>query len=170
MVRQRLRHLYAKLRLWIFLRPRVTGRLKIRGNAANIKLHASFRCDGDLWIGIYSAEGKLTIDSNVSASGPLVITAIGSMHIKSGVLFGPNIVITDHYHGDHRNSDHQALSPSDRPLHSRGAIIIDRDVLLGANSVILSPSSIGRRAIIGANSVVKNTVAPNTIFTSKCRI
>jgi acetyltransferase-like isoleucine patch superfamily enzyme len=167
MVLKRIAAMYAKLRLWIFLRPRVTGRIKIRGNVANIKLHASFRCDGDLWIGVYSSEGELVIDSDVSASGPLVVTAIGSLRIKSGVLLGPNIVITDHYHGDLHNADHQAQSPSDRPLYTRGPIFIDQDVLVGANSVILSPSNIGRRAVIGANSVVKNNIVPNTVFIGK---
>lgn len=164
-VRRRIRSLGAHVRCWMFLRQRVTGRLKLRGDAGRITIHPSFRCDGDLWLGVYSDVGSIRIDAGVSASGPLVITAIRPLRIGTGTLFGPNVLITDHYHGDPHDPAHRAMLPSDRPLHSPGEIIIENGVQLGANSVVLSPATIGHGAIVAANAVVKGNVAALSICT-----
>lgn len=149
---------YAAMRQQISLHPRVTGRIKLRGDVRRIFVHPSFQCDGDLWLGVHSPEGSITIDDGVSASGPLIITAIRRLVVGADVLFGPNVLVTDHYHGDYRNPGHLALPPSGRPLHSRGEIIIGAKAQLGANAVILSPSRIGEGAIVAANAVVKGDV------------
>ena len=84
----------------MLLRPRVTGRIKLRGDTRRILVDRSFRCDGDLWLGIHSDDGSIIIEPGVSASGPLIVTAIRSLRIGAGTLFGPNVLVTDHYHGD----------------------------------------------------------------------
>lgn len=150
---------------WLKLRPRVTGRIKLRGNLRKITIHSSFRCDGDLWLGVHSDEGAIVIEAGVSASGPLVITAIRSLRIGADTLFGPNVLVTDHYHGDLRDAAHQAIPPSQRPLHSAGPIEIDAEAQLGANTVVLSPALIGRGAIIAANAVVKGNVPAMSVYT-----
>lgn len=147
-----------RLRWWLFLRRRVTGRLKLRGDLQGLSIHPSFRCDGDLWLGIHSAEGRIIIGEHVSASGPLVITAVKPLIVGPGVLFGPNVLVTDHYHGDVGRTDHRAMRPADRPLHAPGSILIEQNAQCGANSVILSPARIGEGAVIGANAVVKGEV------------
>ena len=162
---RRLRDRLARLRLWWFLRPRVTGRIKLRGEVARIAIHPSFRCDGDLWLGVHAAAGSITIGPGVSASGPLTVTAIRPLRIGSGVLFGPNVLVTDHYHGDARDAAHRAVPPSHRPLHSPGGIAIGDNVQLGANAVLLSPAELGEGAIVGANAVVKGTFAPMAVVT-----
>lgn len=151
--------------LWRFLRRRVTGRLKLRGEIDFVDIHESFRCDGDLWLGVHSDEGAIIVEEGVSASGPLIVTAVHILRIGAGTLFGPNVLVTDHYHGDHRNPEHRTMRPSHRPLHSRGPIVIGRDVQFGANSVVLSPADIGDGAIIAAGAVVKGTVVPMTLYT-----
>lgn len=154
----------ARARCWLFLRSRVTGRLKLRGEVGRIRVHPSFRCDGDLWLGVHAAAASIDIGEGVSASGPLVITAIRSLHVGSGVLFGPNVLVTDHYHGDVRDPSQLDMVPSQRPLHSPGEIVIGSDVQLGANSVVLSPAQIGRGAVVAANAVVKGRVPERTIY------
>lgn len=153
------------LRCWWRLRRCVTGRIKLRGDISRIVVSPDFRCDGDLWLGVHSDEGAIVIEPGVSASGPLVITAIRPLTIGAGTLFGPNVLITDHYHGNLRDPAHRALLPSDRPLHSPGPITIEKGVQLGANAVVLSPAQIGSGAIVAANAVVKGHVAPNTVYT-----
>lgn len=156
-----LRRLRAERDLWrcrSFLRSRVSGRIKLRGEVSQIDIHPSFYCDGDLWLGVYSKAGKISIAENVSASGPLTITAIDHLRIGEGTLFGPNVFITDHYHGDRRVAQHMEMSPSERPLYSNGPVIIGRNILFGANSVVLSPTAIGDYAIVAANAVVKGIV------------
>lgn len=153
-----------RARCWLLLRPRVTGRLKLRGDVQRIRVDRSFRCDGDLWLGVHSDGGSIEIGAGVSASGPLVITAVRPLRIGTDVLFGPNVLITDHYHGDLRNADHVSRPPSLRPLHSPGEIAIAAGAQLGANSVVLSPANIGSGAVIAANAVVKGLVEARTIY------
>jgi acetyltransferase-like isoleucine patch superfamily enzyme len=145
------------------LRHRVTGRLKLRGDVGRIDIHPSFRCDGDLWIGVHSAQGRITIAAGVSASGPLVVTAVRHLTIGAGTLCGPNVLITDHYHGNTHDAAHRDMVPSARPLHSPGEIVICDNVQLGANVVVLAPAHIGQGAIIAANAVVKGTIAAMAI-------
>ncbi len=164
-VQRRWRALWDKCICWLLLRRQVTGRLKLRGNVARIEIDPSFRCDGDLWLGVHSDEGRIKIEAGVSASGPLVVTAVRPLRIGAGTLFGPNVVVTDHYHGDPRNAGHRAMAPSARPLHSPGTIEIGRNVQLGGNVVVLAPASIGQGAIIAANAVVKGRIAEMEIYT-----
>lgn len=152
-----------RVRWWLFLRRRVTGRLKLRGDLRALSVHPSFRCDGDLWLGVHSAEGRITIGENVSASGPLIVTAVRPLVIGSGVLFGPNVLVTDHYHGQSGRPEHRAMRPAERPLHAPGPIVIEDNAQFGANSVILSPARIGQGAIVGANAVVKGEVPDQAV-------
>lgn len=148
-------------RLW--LRPRVSGRLKLRGDLRHLAIDPSFRCDGDLWLGIHSDHGEIRIAAGVTASGPLVITAIEQIVIGQGVLLGPNVMITDHFHGNPQDPSALDVAPSSRALHSRGPIAIGKFVQIGANVSILSPTTIGPNAIVGANSVVRGEFAPRTV-------
>lgn len=163
-LRRRLRAAWAQARCRVFLHRRVSGRIKLRGAVERITIHPDFRCDGDLWLGIHAADATIHIGSGVSASGPLVITAVKTITIGAGTLFGPNVLVTDHYHGDARDSAHRALPPSMRPLHAPGEIAIGSNVQLGVNVVVLSPAQIGAGAIIAANAVVKGDIAPMAIF------
>lgn len=164
-VRRRVRALYQRARCWLFLQRRVTGRVKLRGNIGQIAIDPSFRCDGDLWLGVHSDEGRITIAAGVSASGPLVVTAARPLLIGAGTLFGPNVLVTDHYHGDTRDAEHRAMRPSARPLVSPGEITIGRDVQLGANAVVLAPATIGDGAIIAANAVAKGDIPAMAVHT-----
>jgi acetyltransferase-like isoleucine patch superfamily enzyme len=156
---------WSMVRCWLVLRSRVSGRIKLRGDVRHIAVDRSFRCDGDLWLGVHSDEGAIVIEANVSASGPLVVTAVRPLRIGAGTLFGPNVLVTDHYHGDSNDAVHRALPPSRRPLHSPGPIEIGNDVQLGANAVVLSPTWIGRGAIVAANAVVKGQVPAMSVHT-----
>lgn len=160
----KLRKHFARARYWLFLRRRVSGRIKLRGDVRQITIHPSFRCDGDLWLGIHSLEGSIAIGPGVSASGPLIVTAVGPLRIGAGTLFGPNVLITDHYHGDTRDAAHRATPPSQRPLHSPGHIEIAEHVQFGANSVVLSPATVGKGAIVAANAVVKGIIPPMSVY------
>lgn len=165
MLSRRARSLWGRARCWVFLRSRVSGRIKLRGAVGRIRIDPSFRCEGDLWLGVHSGEGRITIGPGVSASGPLVVTAVRPLRICAGVLFGPNVLVTDHYHGNGRDAVHRAQRPSERPLYSPGEISIEEDAQLGANTVVLSPARIGRGAIIAANAVVKGDVPEMAVYT-----
>lgn len=154
--------IWLRWRLW--LSHRVGGRIKLRGNLRGLSIASSFYCDGDIWLGIYSEHGRIDIGPDVRASGPLVITAIHHVKVGTGVLVGPNVIITDHYHGNTRDPGIFDVPPSARPLHTRGPILIDDFVQIGANASVLSPARIGRSAILGANSVVSGELQPRTTY------
>lgn len=161
---QHLRLRWAKAMCWFALRRCVTGRIKLRGDLRRIRIDPTFRCDGDIWLGVYSDEGAITICSDVSASGPLAITVTKSLRIGKNTLFGPNVLITDNYHGNLRDSEHRDMPPSRRPIYSPGEIFVGSNVHFGANSVVLSPANIGDGAIIAANAVVKGDVVSMSVY------
>ena len=55
------------------------------------------------------------------------------------------------------------MPPIERPIVSKGKIIIGRNVWLGENVVVLGNVTIGEGAVIGANSVVCKDIPPYSI-------
>lgn len=87
------------------------------------------------------------------------ITAINSIRIGNGVLTGPNILITDNAHGA-SVAKLLDMAPNQRPLFSKGPVIIEDNVWIGAKASIMPGVRIGKGAIIAANSVVTHDVPP----------
>jgi acetyltransferase-like isoleucine patch superfamily enzyme len=108
---------------------------------------------------------QITIGDYVSFSDGVHISAIASIVIGSHCLFGSRIYVSDHNHGAYRG-EHQS-SPEQPPVHrllgGGGPVVIEENVWIGDNSVIIGPATIGRGAIVGANSVVRGVVPPHTI-------
>lgn len=90
------------------------------------------------------------------------ITAISMIKFGNGVRLGKKILISDNAHGmsDRANLD---IAPNLRPLHSKGAVIIDDNVWIGEKSSIMPGVHIGKGAIIAANSVVTHDVPAYTL-------
>ena len=79
------------------------------------------------------------------------ITAINSICIGDNLLTGTNVLITDNSHGQ-STREHMILPFDQRPLYSKGPVVI-------GNNVWLVPGvTIGDGAIIGANSVVTHDI------------
>ena len=55
------------------------------------------------------------------------------------------------------------LAPRQRPLYSKGPIIIGDYVTIGENCVILPGVTIGNNSVIGANSVVTRSIPPFSV-------
>ncbi|MFT4634799.1 MAG: acetyltransferase-like isoleucine patch superfamily enzyme [Chitinophagales bacterium] len=107
---------------------------------------------------------KLMIGNNVSMNNNVHIGVILEVTIGDNCLFGSNILITDHSHGDPHN-----LKPIQRvykklDLHSSGPVRIGSNVWLGDNVSILDNTCIGDNSIVGANSVVKGYFPANSII------
>lgn len=87
------------------------------------------------------------------------ITASNSIAIGNNVLTGPNVLITDNAHGA-CTVEMADIPPLERPLVSKGAVVVGNNVWIGANACILPGVTIGNGSIIAANCVVTKDVPP----------
>jgi len=83
---------------------------------------------------------------------------IGPITIGNDVLLAQNIVISGLNHG--YKDINKPISK--QPVNTR-PIFLEDECWIGANSVILSGTTIGKHSIVGAGSVVNRSVPPYTI-------
>ena len=90
------------------------------------------------------------------------ITSSYSIKLGNGLLTGRWVTITDNSHG---NSDIETLKtrPKNRPIVSKGPVIIGENVWIGEKATIIGPVEIGRGSIIAANAVVTKDVPPYSV-------
>lgn len=105
---------------------------------------------------------KFTIGHD-SVINPLChIGCINNVTIGNYVSIGERTYITDHIHGKSDYVD-MSIPPRERPLFSKGPVVIEDYVTIGENSCILPGVTIGHNSIIGANAVVTKSVPPFSI-------
>lgn len=99
-------------------------------------------------------KGILDIGQHVFINSGSSVCAYGSITIGDRTLIGPDVMIID-------TSFHEVYArhrvPAPRP------IVVEADVWIGAKVSILPGVCIGRGAIVAANSLVNEDVAPFTI-------
>lgn len=90
------------------------------------------------------------------------ISAINKITIGNNVLTGSYVLISDNSHG---TSSHDMLNtpPLQRPLSSKGEVVIGDHVWIGDKVSILAGVHIGNNAIIGTNSVVTKDIPDNCV-------
>lgn len=131
------------------------GKGTIVGKYSLITAWINYREQGDS-----NFDSSILIGNNCHIGEYAHISAIRKIEIGDDVLLGRNVLIIDHDHGDG-----QCLStnPKQRPLCSKGCVIIEDKVWIGDKVTVLSGVRIGTGAVIGANAVVTKDVAPYTI-------
>ncbi len=90
------------------------------------------------------------------------ISCTNHIIIGNGVLTGRWVTISDNSHGDSK-PDSLNIPPSQRPVYSKGPIIIEDNVWIGDKATVLGGVTIGKGAIIAANSVVTHDVPPHCV-------
>lgn len=127
--------------------------------------HSSFRLRIEAWDSYKSLVFKpeIIIGDNVSFSDNCHVGAINLVKIGNNVLFGSNVYITDHFHGNSNSTDVDVY-PLDRDLVSKGAVIIEDNVWVGDSVSIMPNVTIGHSCIVGANSVVTKSFPPNCVI------
>ncbi len=105
---------------------------------------------------------SITIGNGVSIGEDAHITCINKIVIGNNVLMGKKILITDNAHGSSERSMLD-MAPAKRPLHSKGAVVIEDNVWIGEKASIMPGVHIGKSAIIGANAVVTKDVPAYTV-------
>ena len=104
----------------------------------------------------------INIGSNCSIGAFNHITAINRIEIGDGCLTGKWVTITDNSHGSIVLSETNTI-PNQRPVTSKGPVVIGKNVWIGDKATILAGVHIGDGAIIGANSVVTKDVPSNCV-------
>lgn len=99
----------------------------------------------------------LTIGNNVSIGEYSHITCANKVIIGDGLLTGRFVLITDNSHGQNSISEME-VRPLDRKVYSKGHVVIEENVWIGDKVTILPGVTVGRGAVIAANSVVSKDV------------
>lgn len=99
---------------------------------------------------------SLVIGNNVSIGDDAHITCSNNIIIENNVLIGKKVTISDNAHGTIQDVH---IIPKDRHIVSKGPILIKENVWIGDKVTILSGVTIGKGAIIGANTVVTKDVS-----------
>lgn len=103
---------------------------------------------------------QITVGDGTHFGDGCHITAINNITIGRNVLFGKYVLVTDNNHGTRAESG--SLPPTDRPLVSKGPVVIGDNVWIGEHACIMPGVTIGRNAIIAAGSIVTHDVQPDT--------
>jgi acetyltransferase-like isoleucine patch superfamily enzyme len=111
---------------------------------------------------IYYKNALIRIGNNVNIGRNSVITSINYISIGDNCLFGPNVFITDHFHGA-SNHEQSHIPPILRDLYSKGKVIIEEGVWIGYGAVVMPNVIIGKFSVVGANSVVTKDIEPYSI-------
>lgn len=122
----------------------------------NCRIEAWDSYEGD------SFQPQIVFGNGVKINSQCHIGCINKIIIGDNCLFGSHVFVTDHSHGD-SNSDDIYLHPVERPLFSKGAVVIENDCWLCESCVILPNVYIGHNSIIGANAVVTSDIPPYSV-------
>jgi acetyltransferase-like isoleucine patch superfamily enzyme len=109
------------------------------------------------WPDYVQQKPVLEIGAHCNFGGFNHITCTNKIFIGNNVLTGRWVTISDNNHGD-TSQEMLQMHPSDRPVVSKGPVIIEDDVWIGDKATILAGVHIGKGAVIAANAVVTNDV------------
>ena len=105
--------------------------------------------------------GELVIGADCAINSGTVIYTGNGVKLGDAVLIAANCTLapTNHAFGDRdRRIRDQGFLPS------KGGIVIEDDVWLGANVVVLDGAVIGRGGVVAAGSVVRGRLEPYSIY------
>jgi acetyltransferase-like isoleucine patch superfamily enzyme len=103
--------------------------------------------------------GHIEIGDRTSIAGYCVLSAAVRVSIGRGVLFARNVYVADHRHGFAQAN----LPILDQPLEDLRPVVVEDDAWLGQNVVLLPGVTVGRGAVVGANSVIREDVPPRSV-------
>ena len=125
------------------------------GRSCQIDAYAQFKCPTTQ---IASAKHNIVIGDNVYIGRSTIIDSNLSIVIGANTLIAPHCFITDTNH---------IFNDITLPIQLQGcsyeAVIIGRDVWIGAHVVVLPGVTIGDGAVVAANSTVTHDIEPYVV-------
>ncbi|UFQ99161.1 DapH/DapD/GlmU-related protein [Pseudomonas wenzhouensis] len=109
-------------------------------------------------------ETKIYFGDNVQINDYVHIASMEKVVIGNNVLIASKVFISDHNHGGYSGDIHSSplTAPASRPIIS-SPVIIEDNVWIGEFVSVLPGVTIGKGAVIGANSVVTTDIPANSI-------
>jgi virginiamycin A acetyltransferase len=104
--------------------------------------------------------GDVIIGAGTQINAGCVLYTGNGIKIGSNVLIAANCTFAP---TNHAYQDRNRLIRDQRFLPSRGGIVVEDDVWIGANSVLLDGAVVHRGAVIGAGSLVRGRVEAFTV-------
>jgi acetyltransferase-like isoleucine patch superfamily enzyme len=116
----------------------------------------------DAFVKIKFAGGleNVTIGEECEMNSGCVLYSGNGITIGNGVLIAAGVIFAP---TNHEISDPDRFIRTQRFAPSRGGIIVEDDVWIGAGSVLLDGARVGYGAVIGAMSLVRGEVRPYAI-------
>ena len=106
---------------------------------------------------------EIIFGDNISIGDDCHIGCVNKIVLGNNVLIASRVFITDHFHGD-TSVESLQIPPNDRPVTSKGPVIIEDNVWIGEGVAIMPNVTIGKNSIIGANAVVTKSCPPNSVL------
>lgn len=128
------------------------------GDGCSIKEEVSIRCYNNL-----EKTSQITIGNGVGIGALSNISCINKIVIGDGVRTGRMVFITDNSHGNNDTVAELNTPILERPVVSKGPVIIGKNVWIGERACILPNVTIGDGAIVAANAVVTKDVPPYSV-------
>jgi acetyltransferase-like isoleucine patch superfamily enzyme len=155
---------WQRVRLQLELaRRQAFARGVLHGNALQMLLegrleigpHALF--EPGVWL--TSDAGRIVIGEGALLNLNVMIAAVAHTEVGAHCMLANGCLVTD---ANHRFDDPDKPVPW-QGFTTKGPTVLEDNVWLGANVVVTSGVRIGRRSVIGANSVVTEDIAPYSI-------
>jgi acetyltransferase-like isoleucine patch superfamily enzyme len=134
----------------VYAHPDSTGQVRL---AHNVHLYR-----GSL-VELGGAGSLLVGENTYIQSGCVLNVFVASIRIGANCMIAPGCVLTPYRHGIADLS----RPMREQPLTSRGDIVLEDDVWLGARVCVTDGVTLGRGAIIGAGAVVTKDIPPYAI-------
>ena len=134
--------------------------IEISNRGTNTHIGSYSTIDDFVKIKHVGGKGSINIGENVHINSGCVLYSGNGIKIGNDVLIGPNCSLVP---VNHEFKDPSKSIRNQGFQKSRGGIIIEDDVWIGANVTILDGAKIRKGCIIGANSIVNRELNEYTI-------
>jgi len=143
-------------------KAKISGKADIEDSVRGTKIIIEDNVVIDSFVKIkpVGGNGDLIIKKNSYINSGTVIYTGNGITIGSDVLIAANCTLAS---VNHAYKDKNKKIIEQRFQDSKGGIIIEDDVWIGANSVILDGAIIRKGCVIGANSLVNSELTPYSI-------